>query len=794
MNKPGKFAVSHSKLVIALTLAITALLTAVIISRGVGFDGSPETLTRKDSALDFFNQIRSTFGDDRVIIAALTTSDVFTEEFIAKLDRLTSRLASIPGVADSLSLTNVKAIRREGQNLLVERLIPRSASRERLRQLKEEITADPLYAKQYVSTDGRTASITVFLKSVDEEEIRTITGEVERITRSEAGGDEVLFAGIPVLDARAVAFMVRDMLLLSPISALLCFLVFVFSFRSFWGGLLPMAALVIGLIWTIGLMRLFGYDITFATLSMPTTLMAVGSSYLFHVLNQYRISMAQAGSQADAAARRSAWVGGLKFISPAVIVSGTTTMAGFGSLASSPVSTVRDMGIFEALGVMFMLILSLTFIPAVLTLLPAQSFVRTGPQEKDYALWLNGLLRQITAWILFRRQWVFRIAIATTLFVGAGAMWLRVNTDYLRIFPRSSDTVQWAEKLHERLSGAATAQIVVSGPPQSVTDPDFLRKTDLLEQFASRQQGVDSVFSIIDIVKRLNSLLGQSPRGVEELPGERAQLKSIFDDYLSQDENLSRLVNQDRSRAVIILRTHLFDSNDLKRLTASIDEWVSANLGGGISAQVTGSIVLLNDASDAVAASQSTSLAIALVTIYLMMALLFRSFVTGLLALTPNLLPVICYFGFLGWAGLTLDITTSLVASSVLGLAVDNAVHMIRRYRQSKSEHDPSSEESEGWAMWLTVLRTGKPMVLANLMLMAAFLIFMLSSFIPVRIAGTLWAVTIFACLAADLIFLPVLMQSGAFSRLMRGNGEPGVRQLSESPRANMPEASDIEL
>ena len=108
-------------------------------------------------------------------------------------------------------------------------------------------------------------------------------------------------------------------------------------------------------------------------------------------------------------------------------------------------------------------------------------------------------------------------------------------------------------------------------------------------------------------------------------------------------------------------------------------------------AQATGSVVLLNDASDAVADSQTSSLAIALVSIYLMMVILFRSFATGLLALIPNLLPIVWYFGFLGWTGITLDITTSLVASAALGLAVDNAVHMIRRYRQCVSERKRAS-------------------------------------------------------------------------------------------------------
>jgi predicted RND superfamily exporter protein len=174
-----------------------------------------------------------------------------------------------------------------------------------------------------------------------------------------------------------------------------------------------------------------------------------------------------------------------------------------------------------------------------------------------------------------------------------------------------------------------------------------------------------------------------------------------------------------------------------------------------------------------------------------MMVVLFRSFATGLLALIPNLIPIVLYFGLLGWSGTPLDITTSLVASAVLGLAVDNAVHMIRRYRQCVAERglesvehwdepgDPSST-GEGWAMWLTMLRTGKPMVLANVMLIAAFLIFVLSSFVPVRIAGLLWALTIGACLGADLIFLPVLMKTRMFAGAALGRTGANTRPAEE--------------
>jgi len=767
MNQSGRFVVSHPKIIIAFILAITAAMGAVILTRGVSFNGSPETLARNDSALEFFNQMRSTFGDDRVIILALTTQDVFTTEFIERLNRLTSRLSSIRGVSDVLSLTNVQAIRRDEDSITVDRLIPRRVTEDQLRELKASVTTDPLYEKLYISEDGKTTALSIFIDPVDEAQSRAIAEEVERTAESEAAGDELMLAGVPIMDSRAIKFMLRDILVISPLAGLLCFLAFLFAFRSFWGAVIPMSALIIGNIWTVGLMVMLGKPFTFATLTLPTVLMAIGSSYIFHVLNQYRISMSEIDSDADAATRKSAWTNGVNFIGPSVIVSATTTMAGFGALATSRVPTASDMGMFEAIGVFFLLLMSMAFIPAVLALLPARALGRVDTQ-KDYATWLNRPLQTVTALILHRRRTVLLVSLIVPLLIGVGVIWLRVNTDYLKIFPKASNTVREATMLHERLSGAASIQIVVSGEPGSIATPGALRAVSSLQQFALAQPGVDATLSVSDIVRRFNSVI--APSAAEAIPADPNRLKAIFDDYLSQSDFVLRLMDKEQSRAVIILRTNLFGSNELRGLTTKIEDWSRSNLPNGLSARATGSFILLNDASDALASSQASSLALALISIYLMMALLFRSFSTGLLALVPNLLPIVCYYGFLGWSGITLDITTSLIASAALGIAVDNAVHIIRRYRQSLSECDNDSLSDEGWVMWTTILRTGKPMVLANLMLIASNLIFMLSSFIPVQLGGLLWVITILACVAADLIFLPALMKTRLFARIAAGS------------------------
>ncbi len=776
MNQTWRFVVSHPRSVIAVTLLITIAFAAAIFHRGISFNGSPETLSRNDSTLEFFNEIRSSFGDDRVILVALTTEDVFTPSFLERLERLTHRLAIIEGVSNVLSLTNAPGIKRNGDEIKIDRLIPRAASLDQLQSLKATVTRDPLYERLYISTDGKTTSLSVFLKLVDEERSQAITKEVERIARQEAGSDELILAGIPVIDVQAIDSMTRDVAIISPVAFLLTFLIFLFAFRSLWGAALPMATMIIANIWTVGLMCLLGRPFTFATVTLPAVLMAIGSCYVFHVLNQYRISMSKIDFASSKTERLNAWIRGIKFIGPAVIVSATTTMAGFGALASSRVPTARDMGIFEAVGVFFLLLLSMLFIPAVLALASPQSLGRAS-EEKDYATWLNGFLRQVTALVLYRRRVVLTVSILITVVTGAGMYWIRVNTDYLRIFPEKSDTVQQVMKLHERLAGAATIQMVVGGEKGAATDPEFLAALSRFQEFALTQPGVDSALSIADVLRRFNTVF--DPQATTPFPTSKAKIAAIFDDFLSQDELVSRVIDRDRSRAIIVLRIHLYGSNELRDLTQKLEEWAAGNLPAGITARATGSFILLNDASDALASSQSSSMAIAIISIYLMMVILFRSAATGLLALIPNLLPIICYYGFLGWTGITLDITTSLVASAVLGIAVDNAVHMIRRYRQSIEELNSGTESDEGWVMWLSLLRTGKPMVLGNLMLVGGNLLFMLSSFTPIRIAGLLWVITILACLAADLIFLPALMKTKLFDRTARG--ESG-KQMSAQP------------
>jgi len=167
----------------------------------------------------------------------------------------------------------------------------------------------------------------------------------------------------------------------------------------------------------------------------------------------------------------------------------------------------------------------------------------------------------------------------------------------------------------------------------------------------------------------------------------------------------------------------------------------------------------MNRTSDAIAKEQFESITIALLTIYAMLALLFRSLRVGLTALVPNLVPILVFFGFMGWRGIALNVTTSLVASVVLGLAVDNAVQFIVRFRRVQQKTSDLRE-----AIIESMCLSGRPIIYANIALAAAFAVFAMSNFDPVSSFGLLSAVTILGCLVEDLILLPSRLTSPVFA------------------------------
>jgi hypothetical protein len=239
------------------------------------------------------------------------------------------------------------------------------------------------------------------------------------------------------------------------------------------------------------------------------------------------------------------------------------------------------------------------------------------------------------------------------------------------------------------------------------------------------------------------------------LPEEGFEVRMLMNNYriMLGDDMYSRFMNPELNKANILLFTHLSSSRNFLKTRDAILAHVQENFSKDLKWDVTGLGMVISASSELLTKGQVKSLSITLVLVFSIMFMLFLSSKVGLIAIAPNIFPIVVVFGFMGWLGIELSMVTSLIASIAIGLAVDDTIHYLVRYnREFKKSLD------DKLALRQTIKDVGRPIVFTTLTIGVGFSILTLSSFKPTAIFGILMVITMLAALVGDLILLPSLM------------------------------------
>jgi hypothetical protein len=785
--------------------------------RGLQLDVSPlGFVERRGQPVTDFETARENFGPDDYLIVAAICDDVFAPANIARLRDLHDRISKTRGVAEVLSLVNAPYARSVGGVVSAESLIPDGATGRRgdgaierpgmerqrdgengvtvapspdpqsaIDEIRNLATGDRLYVGNLVSADSSAAALNILLKSDLPTATRhVITKRIYDLAR-DAGFDQVYFAGDPFTQWLSTESVKGDLRLFLPLTLVFIALLLWLCFRSFVVVALLLSAIGVGLLWLMGLMAWIGSHFTILALMLPTLMVAIGCSYMVHVINQIGISQIgmKSGRRGDGATGRvgeeendgrgdlspcrpvapsprrpvalPAIEEALRFISLPVIVSALTIIAGFLSLAFTSIPAIRSTAIYSAIGAAFAMILSLTLIPAALALMGARAIrFRVG-----LAGGMVKLLEGVGRWATSKQTPLYVLTTVLVVVSAIGASRIVIDIDYFHFFKPNSETSVGLAEVNKRLSGAVNFDVIVEGKSAgAIEKPEVLRRIAELQSFAETRksangQGVDRALSVVDFVKHANRAFHDNDPRHYDLPSDEA----VIDELLSDRDRLRQFLTPDGRIARILVRSNLSASQSMAAAVREI-EARGRELLPDFRVFATGTFVMLNRTSDQIAGEQLRSVTIALVTIYLTLSALFGSLRVGFTALVPNLIPILFFFGFMGWRGVELNLTTSLVASVVLGLSVDNAVQFIARFRRAQAETMDLRK-----AILESMRLSGRPIIYANVALAATFAIFFFSNFKPIASFGLLSAVTIVGCLIEDLVLLPARLTSPVF-------------------------------
>jgi hydrophobe/amphiphile efflux-3 (HAE3) family protein len=754
--------VAYPRAVLAAVAAVT-LLAAVPLVRldppGLALAIDPSTeplLPAGDPARESYARAVRDFGDDEVYVVAMETEEgVFRRESLERLRRLTDAIAQLPEVRRVNSLTEVVAFRwvPEEDWIDVGRLIEAIPSDPAaLAALARDTLEHPLYRRSLVSADGRTAAVNVsFQKMSDREFIGSgLDARIGALLAAEtAPGVRFHVAGRPHVKDAVYHWMLRDVRLLIPASLAVFAAILFLVFGTRRGVVLPLSMTVVATIWTFGAIAFLGRSLSVLTVLLPPTLITMGTVYGIHALSRYEEEARRAERPAQAALRC------LEHLRVPVLVSGLTTIAGWLALMNTTVPAVLEIGAFASLGIASLTLLTLTAFHSVLALAPLRA---AGAGAHGPADWLAGHIDAVLAWIaeLTRRR-------TTAILVGFGLATalaavliprITIDTDYLSFFDAEAPVRRDFEAVDRLLAGAVPLYVTLQGAGAGAfRDPEALRAIERLQRAAEAIPGVSRTHSMADVVRVLNRALSRDDPAEERIPDTGPAVAELV--FMAPKEDLGRYTNADHSRANVVVRTGAVGTAEVRAVDAALRRAVAAAaLPAGVGAEVTGNAILLAHSADGIARGQPQSVAIATLTCLVIATLGIRSLRIGLVAMSPNVIPVLLFFGMLGAGVAPLSLPTSLIGCVALGITVDDTVHYLVRYRDERAAGlDPVR------ANQVCARHVGRANLVTSFTLVAGFLVVALSSFATLRQFGLLSAATMAMCLAGDVLLLPAILK-----------------------------------
>jgi hydrophobe/amphiphile efflux-3 (HAE3) family protein len=756
--------VDHARTVLALVAVLSLAAVAALIDVRSGevrirLDSSEEPMMRTgDPARDEYREAIANFGDDDVYVIAMETDGVFSAEHLRALRRLSDGIRHIEGVRATESLTNTTTFRWIEETGTIEvgpfvGEVPDDTAA--LADLQRRALADRIHPRTIVSPDARTAAINVFFHTMPDGEF-VARGIDERIRALLAGestpGRRFYVTGRQHIKAQAHTLMVRDLLWLIPLA------VFVGSAVGWVAGgrpraaILPVGASLVATLWTLGLLAALDRPLNLITIILGPMLICVGNPYGVHTLTQYEELVAVSRDARDAALRC------LEHTIAPVLIAGATTVVGFGALLLSEQEAVQQFALFSVVGVLAISLLTVTALPAALSLLPAGSHAprRTSGLSSVIASAVDGVLRRIVVLSTRRTTAVlsFWIALAgLSLFLVPHIV---VDTDYLTFFDQSSRVRRDFASVSDRLTGAVPIYVTVDGGIEGTfRDPANLAALERLQAKVEAIPAVGTTISAVDLISVMNRAVEEDDPKAERVPATRAETTELL--FMIPKTKLRRFLNSNHSMANLLVRTGESGSASIRALEHELDAAIAAAaLPPGLRVRVTGNSIVMNRSVDLVAGNQLGSITLSAVTIFLIVTVSFRSARTGFLAMIPNLVPVSIFFGMLGAGAAVLSLPTSLIACVALGITIDDTAHYLAAYQRNRG-----TGLAPAAAAAATTASLGRPIVSTSIMEIGGLAVLALSNFATIREFGYLSATTMLVCLATDLMMTPALLVRG---------------------------------
>ncbi len=737
-------------------IIIATLLVVVSVGKGgenIVFSSDYRVFFAEgNEQLQAFESLQDTYtkSDNVMFIMTPKNGDIFSKSFLSAVHDVTDQSWLLPWSTRVDSITNYQHTQGFEDDLVVEDMVeePSELDATAIERIKQVTLNEPVIIKRLLSKDGGLAvvNVTVQLPGLSESETSELVVKVRALKEDMAAKyPDIGFriSGMVMLSNAFSEMAQGDMSTLMPMMFVILLITLGFMLRSITGTVATLVVIILSIMTGMGSFGWLGWTLTPPSASAPTIIMTMAVADCVHILISFLHNM-RAGQSKREAIKES-----IRINFKPVFITSLTTVLGFLSMNFSEVPPFRDLGNTVAIGITAAFVLSVLFLPALMSVLPVRVKVKEEHESRAMVALSN--------FVINNRQMLLWGTVVLTVLLVASATKNEINDEFVKYFSTNTEFRNDTDYLEKNMTGIYTLEYSLnSGEENGMSRPDFLQDVDKLTIWLRSKDQVEHVFTITDVFKRLNKNMHADDDAFHKLPDSRelsAQYLLLYEMSLPYGLDLNNQINISKDSTRLVVTTKNLNSQQSILLEKEINNWLDQNTKFA-SYYVASPNLMFSHIGERNVKTMvgGTLLALFLISIVLILAL--RSLKLGLISLAPNLIPACMAFGVWGLYDGNLSIALATAVGMTLGIVVDDTVHFLSKYQRARNEQGKSAEDavryafsSVGVALWVTTF-----------VLVAGFLVLASSDFGMNSTMGLFTALTIAIALIVDFLFLPALL------------------------------------
>jgi predicted RND superfamily exporter protein len=764
MRSYGEWIIAHRVAVIIGALLVTALWFTRI--GAIKLDSDPKLWTPHTHPYVLTTELlEEVFGGRNITVIGIypKQGDIYQPQVLAKIKRIQDGLELLPNAIRhnilSFAARKAKAIHGGSEGMEVRQMmdaVPQTP--EEIARLKAAVASMPIYVNALVSPDGKAAAIIGDFKTLENDPsfVGLMAGMRKVVDRERDGTVDIHLGGTPIIgEAADLEFMKLPLYFGGAL--LIIMAIQFFSFRSFQGMFLPTVTGLLSVIWALGIMGFLGVHIDPLNSNTPVLILAVAAGHAIQILKRYheeyqRLS-AEGLSRRDA--NRQAVVESIVRVGPVMLAAGSIASITFFTLAGTGVPMVQHFGVFAGGGVLSVMILEMTIMPALRSLLLPPKKLATKSQDKPGIL-DRFLLGIANALIGGRARTIVIAGLVLLAVAGLGISRLVVDNNF-RLYHKPSTTLRIDDKiLNATFGGTNSMQFLVETPNKDgIKDPQVLKAMANLQSFLESQPNVGKTQSIGDLLKRMNQAMHADQQQFYSIPDSRALVAQYLFLYsLSGDpQDFDSLVDNDYRRATI----WAYIKDDSTTYAGSVAEKAKAVIAKtfppGVTVRVGGDLAQVVALNEVIVRDKTKNIVQMAVVVFVLGSILFRSLVGGLFSVIPLIAVVVANFGLMGWLGTKVDITAMTSAAMAIGIGADYEIYLLFRFREELARTGNVAAATRA-----CLLTSGKAVIFVAISVIGGYAILQTSGFAFFNQLSNMVTSTMIMSVFFALFFLRALM------------------------------------